>query len=177
MSLPVLEIARVPTLCLPLWTSSCIPPLCCLAHQPLPPLLMQCLQPALAFKPLILLLPASCLPLHPHHRIMLLAVFLYLLLLLSAETIRILQWNAEGLRARSVELLHFILSHHVYFICNQEFNLNPSSSFQIPRFLLCHLIAPTPSLAFFFQLPRTLAMTFISPGQAYPLNFLPPLFA
>ena len=44
--------------------------------------------------------------------------------------------------------------------------------------LLCVLIAPTPGLAFFLLMPRTLAAlsSFLS-GRAYrSLNFLPPLF-
>ena len=48
------------------------------------------------------------------------------------DSLRVLQWNAEGLRARSTELLHFLLSHPVDLICIQESNLN--SSFQIPGF-------------------------------------------
>ena len=47
---------------------------------------------------------------------------------------RVLQWNAGGLRARSTELLHFLLSHPVDLICIQESNLNSSSSFRIPGF-------------------------------------------
>ena len=44
-------------------------------------------------------------------------------------------------------------------------------------FLLCVLIAPTPGLAFFFVMPRTLASSLFSSGKAYfSLNFLPPLF-
>ena len=39
-----------------------------------------------------------------------------------------------GLRARSTELLHFILSHPVDHICIQESNLNLSSSFRICGF-------------------------------------------
>ena len=48
-----------------------------------PLLLMQHSHPTLSFKPLILFLPTLyLLPLHPHHRLMLLAVSLYLLFLL-----------------------------------------------------------------------------------------------
>ena len=45
-------------------------------------------------------------------------------------------------------------------------------------FLLCVLIAPTPGMAFFLLMPRTLAATLsFSSGRAYTfLNFLPPLF-
>ena len=50
------------------------------------------------------------------------------------DSLRVLQWNAEGLRARSTELLHFLSSHPVDLICIQESNLNSSSSFRIPRF-------------------------------------------
>ena len=62
-------------------------------------LLMQHLHPTLAFKPLILFPPTLYLaPLHPHHRIMILAVSLYLLLLLPfPDSLRVLQWNAGDL--------------------------------------------------------------------------------
>ena len=50
------------------------------------------------------------------------------------DSLRVLQWNAGGLRARSTELLHFLSSHPVDLICIQEFNLNSSSSFRIPGF-------------------------------------------
>ena len=54
------------------------------------------------------------------------------------DSLRVLQWNAGGLRARSTELLHFFSSHPVDLICIQESNLNSSSSFRIPGFsVLC----------------------------------------
>ena len=74
------------------------------------------------------------LPLPPHHRPLLLAVLLRLLLPLPPDSIRILQWNAGGLRARSTKLLYFLSSHPVDLICIQESNLNSSSTFQIPGF-------------------------------------------
>ena len=75
------------------------------------------------------------LPLHPHYRLMLLAVSLYLLLPLPLpNSLRVLQWNAGGLRARNTELLHFISSHPVDLICIQESNLNSTSSFRIHGF-------------------------------------------
>ena len=49
-------------------------------------------------------------------------------------SLRVLQWNAGGLRARSTELLHFLSSHPVDLICIQESNLNFASSFGIPGF-------------------------------------------
>ena len=48
------------------------------------------------------------------------------------DSLRVFQWNAGGLRARSTELLHFLSSHSVDVICIQESNLNSSSSFRIP---------------------------------------------
>ena len=50
------------------------------------------------------------------------------------DSLRVLQWNAWGLQARSTELLHFLSSHPVDLICIQESNLNSSSSFRIPGF-------------------------------------------
>ena len=101
-----------------------------------PLLLMQHSHPTLAFKPSILFLPTLYfLPLHPHHRLMLLAISLYLLLPLSLlNSLRVLQWNAGGLRARSTELVYFISSHPVEFNCIQESNLNLSSSSRIHGF-------------------------------------------
>ena len=90
-------------------------------------------RPTLVFKLLIhgrpILYP---LPLPPHHHPLLLAVLLHLLPPLPRDSLRVLQWNAEGLRARSTELLHFLSSHPVDLICIQESNL--SSSFQISGF-------------------------------------------
>ena len=51
-----------------------------------------------------------------------------------SDSLRVLQWNAGGLRARSTELLHFLSFHPVDLICIPEPNLNSSSSFRIPGF-------------------------------------------
>ena len=51
-----------------------------------------------------------------------------------SDSLRVLQWNAGGHRARSTELLHFLSSHPADLICIQESNLNSSSSFRIPGF-------------------------------------------
>ena len=53
---------------------------------------------------------------------------------LPSDSLKVLQWNAGGLRARSTELLYFLLSHTVDLICTQESNLNSFSFFQIPEF-------------------------------------------
>ena len=97
---------------------------------------MQHSHPTLTFKLLMLFSPTLyLLPLHPHHRLMLLAVSLYLQLsLFLPNSLRVLQWNAGGLRARSTKLIHFISSHLIDLIYIQESNLNLSSSFQIPGF-------------------------------------------
>ena len=87
-----------------------------------------------AFKPLIPLLPTLYLLPLPHHRLMLLPVFLYLLLALPPDSLRVLQWNAGSLRARNSKLLHFISSHPVDLICIQESNVNSSSTFRIRGF-------------------------------------------
>ena len=50
------------------------------------------------------------------------------------DSLRVLQWNAGGLRGRSTELLHFLSAHLGDLICIQESNLNSSSSFRIPGF-------------------------------------------
>ena len=101
-----------------------------------PLLLMQHLHPIVIFKPLIFFPPTLyLLPLHPHHRLMLLGVSLFLLLSIPLlNSLRVLEWNAGCLPARSTKLLHFISSHPVDLIHIQESNLNLSSSFQIPGF-------------------------------------------
>ena len=62
------------------------------------------------------------------------AILLHLLPPLPPDFLRVLQWNAGGLRAKSTELLHFLSFHPVDLICIQESNLNSSSSFRIPGF-------------------------------------------
>ena len=97
---------------------------------------MQHSHPTLTFK-LLILFPRTLylLPLHPHHRLMLLAVSLYLLLSLPLpNSLRVLQWNAGGLRAKRTKLIQFISSHPVDLIYIQESNLNLSTSFRIPGF-------------------------------------------
>ena len=58
----------------------------------------------------------------------------YAFCLLPPDSFRVLQWNAGGLRARSTEQLHLLLSHSIDHICIQESNLSTSSSFRIPGF-------------------------------------------
>ena len=98
-------------------------------------LIMQHSRPTLDFKSFIPLLPILyLLSLLPHHRFLLLAILLHLLLLLSPNYLKVLEWNAGCLRARSTELLHFFSSHSVDFFYIQESNLYSSFSFQISGF-------------------------------------------
>ena len=101
-----------------------------------PLLLIQHSHSTLTFKPLIPFPPTLyLLPLHPYHRLMLLAVSLYPQLSLPLpNSLRVFQWNAGNLQARSTKLLHFNSSHPVDLIYIQESNLNSSSSFRIPGF-------------------------------------------
>ena len=145
-----------------------------------PPLLMLHFRPTLVSKLLIPHLPILyLLPLPPHHRPLLLNVLLRLLPPLPPNSVRVLQWNAGGLRARSTELLHLHSSHPVDLICIQESNLNSSSSFRIPGFSsLRSDRTHSRSGILFLLMPRMLAAALsFSSGRAYPfLNFLPPLF-
>ena len=117
-----------------------------------PYLLMQHSHPTLIFKPLILFPPTLyLLPLHPHHRLMLLAVSLYLLLSLSLpNSLKVLQWNAGDLCARSTKLPHLISSHPVDLIYIQDSNLNLVFLFPDP-WILCSAIPSHPlSIWYFF---------------------------
>ena len=108
-----------------------------------------------------------------------LAVFLYLLLLLPVpDSLRVFQWNARGLRARSTELLHFSSSHPLTSFISRNLTLIYLSLSESQDSLLCHLIAATPSLVFFLLMSQTLAAasSFSSSRTYLSLSFLPPLF-
>ena len=132
-----LEIPHLPALCLsPRTPPAGIPSLLNLAPSsdvalaPHPHL-----QTSYLFCPLCIFSLCTLTTAHPFLPTLLLTVSLYLLLSLSLPySLRIFQWNAGGLQARSTKLLHFISSHPVDFIYIQESNLNLSSSFQIPGF-------------------------------------------
>ena len=93
------------------------------------------------------------------------------------DSLRVLQWNAGGLRARSTELTFF----HPILSTLSTFRNPILTPLPLSRFLdslFCVLIAPTPGLAFSLLMPRmpVAALSFTS-DRAYPfLNFLPPLF-
>ena len=96
---------------------------------------MQHFRPTLAFKPLIPPLPILYfLPLNPYYRSCSWLSHYTSCFLFPPDSLRVLQWNAGNLQARSTELLHFFLSHLVDLICIQESNLKSSPSFLIPGF-------------------------------------------
>ena len=144
------------------------------------PLLIQHSRPTLAFKPVILFLPTSYFfPLHSHHRLMLLAVSLYLLLtLLLPDSLRVLQWNAEISKPVAINFLTLFCLILLTLFVSMYLTLTYLPLSGSLDTLLCDLIAPTPGLIFFLLMSHTLAaVSSFSSGRAYPsLNFLPPLF-
>ena len=89
-------------------------------------------------------------------------------------SLKVLQWNAGGLRVRSTKLLHFLST--LSASRNPILTHLPLSGFLDSLF--CVLIAPTLGLAFSLLMPRTLAaaLSFSSSRAYLSLNFLPPLF-
>ena len=144
-----------------------------------PVLLIQYFRPTIAFKPLIPPPHISyVLPLSRHHCFLLLAVSLRLLLSLPPDSLRVLQGNAGGLRARSTELLNFLSSHLVDLICIRNSTLTHIPFSGSLDSLFCNLIEPTPGLALSLPMPRTLAAesSYSSVRDYSSLNFLPSLF-
>ena len=141
--------------------------------QSVPLLLMQHSHPTLAFKPLILFPPTLYFfPLQPHPCLMLLFP------LPLPNSLRVLQWGAGGLQARSTELLHFISSHPVDLFVSRNPTLIYLPLSESLDSLLCDPMALTPNLVFFLLMSQTLAAaSSFSSGSAYSsLSFLPPLF-
>ena len=133
-------------------------------------------RPTLAFNPLIPLPPTSYFfPLHPHHRLMFLAVFLYLLLFPT--------WTPSGFFNGMLEvsesgaLNYYKLFGLILLALFVSWNLI-SIHLALSGFLdslLRDLIAPASGLAISLPIQRTSAATSsFSSGRAYPsLNFLP----
>ena len=134
-------------------------------------LLMQQSRPTLALKPLIPLPPTSNpLPLHPHHRLVLLAV-LYTSCFLFPQTPSGFFNGMLG------------VSETGALTCNTLFRLLPLTLIYLflsgfLGSLLSNLNAPSPGLSFSLLMPHTqVAASSFSSGRAYPSrNFLPPLF-
>ena len=95
-----------------------------------------------------------------------------------SDSLRVLQWNAGSLPARSTKLLLFRLAHPVDLICIQKSNLNSSSSFRIPGFsALRSDHAHSRSDTFSPDVTHASGGIVFSSGRAYPSrNLLPPLF-
>ena len=145
-----------------------------------PLLLMQHLHPTLIFKPLILFPPTLyLLLLHPHHRLMILADSLYLLLSLPSLTLSGFFNEMLGVfkpGALTYYTLFRLIPLTLYISRNLILIYLPL--FRSLDSLLCDPMAPTPDLVFFLLIPQTLAeaLSFLS-SRAYPsLSFLPPLF-
>ena len=118
------------------------------------------------------------LPLHPHHRLMLLDVPLCPCFLFALTPSGFFN-GMLGVSDQGI-LKCFTLFHLILLTLFVSRNLT-LISLPLSRFLdslLCVLIVPTSGLAFFLLMPRTLAVvSSFSSGRAYPfLNFLPPLF-
>ena len=116
------------------------------------PLPMQRTHHTLLYKPPTLLLVSSyLLPLHSPHPLMFLAISLYLLFP-THDSLRVLQWNAEDLRARRAELIHlsplilWILSVVILFRNPILTHLSFSGSLDS---LFCNLMAHSQSGIFF----------------------------
>ena len=121
------------------------------------------------------------LPLHLHHRLMLLAAGCFSLPPASSSlpySLRVLQRNAGGLLARSTKLhtLFRLIQLTLFVSRNLTLIYLPLSGFLDS--LLCHLMPPTRDLVFYLLMSQTLAAvsSFLS-GRAYPsLSFSPSLF-
>ena len=141
---------------------------------------MQRLHPTLIFKPLIHFPPTLYrLPLHPHHRLMLLAVSLYLLLSLPLpNSLRVLQWNAGVFKPGALNYYTLFCLIPLTLYISRNLTLIYLPLFKSLDSLLCYPMAPTPDLVFFLLMSQTLAAaSSFSSSRAYPsLSFLPPIF-
>ena len=136
--------------------------------------------PALVSKPLIPRLPLLyLLLLPPHHRPLLLAIFLRLLPPLPPLVLpRFFNGMLEDFEPGALN--YFTFFRRILSILSTSRNpiLTHFSPFGFLDSQLCALIAPTRGLAFSLVMPRTPAAALsFSSGRAYPfLNFLPSLF-
>ena len=116
------------------------------------PLLMQHLHPTLAFK-LFILFPSTLylLPQHPHHRLMLLAVPLYLLLLLPSLTSSAFFNEMVGVsESGALNFYTFFPLIPLTLFVSRNLTLIYFPFSGSPDSLLCDLIAATPGLIFFY---------------------------
>ena len=141
---------------------------------------MQHSHPTLAFKPLILFPPTLYLvPLHPHHRFMLLAVSLYLCFLFPSLTLLGFFNGMLGVSEPGALNCYtlFCLIPLTLFISRNLTSIFLPLSGSLDS-LLCNPTALTPDLVFFLLMSQMLAAaSSFSSSSAYPsLSFLPPLF-
>ena len=138
---------------------------------------MQLSRSTVVFKAFIpLLLTSNLLLLYPHHRLMLLAVFLYLLPSLP-PLIPLEFFNGMLAIFNPGAFNHYTLFGFILltlFIYRNPTLIHFLLSGSLDS-LLCYLITPTPGLAFYLPIPRTLsAASSFSSSRAYPsLIFLP----
>ena len=134
--------------------------------------------PTLAFKPLILFPPTLyLLPLHPNHRLMFLAVSLYLLFSFPTPSgfFNGMLGVSEPGALNCYTLFRFI---PLTLFISRNLTLIYLPFFAFLDFQLCDPMAPTPDLVFFLLMSQTLAAaSLFSSGRAYSsLSFLPPVF-
>ena len=144
-----------------------------------PFLLMQHSHPTLAFKPLILYpLNLYLLPLHPHHRLMLLAVSLYLLFPLLPNSLRLINGILGVSEPGTLKWYTLFSLIPLTLFVSRNLTLIYLPLFRSLDSLLCDSMAPTPDLVFFLLMSQTLAAaSSLSSGRVYPsMSFLPPLF-
>ena len=128
---------------------------------------------------LIPLLPTLyLLPLHPHHCLVLLAVFLHLLLPLPLTPSGFFNGMLEVSKPGALNFYTFFHVILLTLFLSRDLILTYLPLSRSLDSLLCDLITPTPSLAFSLQMLCMLAaVSSYLLGRAYPSRkFLPPLF-
>ena len=148
--------------------------------QSSPALPMQHFRPTLALKPLIPFPPTlQLLLLHPHHRVMLVAVSFNLLLPIPPLTPS--GFFNGMLEVSELEALNFYIIFRLIpltLFVSRNLTLTHFPLFGYLDSLLCDLIAPIPGLAFSLPILCTLvAASSFSTSRVHPSrNFLPTLF-
>ena len=132
------------------------------------------------FKPLILFPPTLyLLPLHPHHRFMLLAVSLYPRFLFPSLTPSGFFNGMLGVsKPGALKYYTLIRLIPLTLFISRNLTLIYLSLFGSLDSQLCDPMALTPDLVFFLLMSQTLAVasSFLSSRAYSSLNFLPPLF-
>ena len=128
-------------------------------------------RPTLTFKPLIPLSPTLCLlPLHPHHRLMLLAVSLHLLLLPLPTPSGFFNGILGVFKPGALNFYTFYRLIPLTLYVSRNLTSIHLSLFGSLDSLLCDLIAPTLGLVISFLMPHMLVASIIFVRQ--DLSFL-----